>query len=64
MPMYLVQWSIDIEADNPTEAAARALITQRDNDPDNTAMVFKVTYTDGEKYSPPYEITETIDLST
>lgn len=42
MPMYLVTWRIDIEADTPEEAAARALIVQRDSDPDNTATVFEV----------------------
>lgn len=42
MPSYRVTWEIDIEADNPTEAAARALIIQRDNDPANSATVFDV----------------------
>jgi hypothetical protein len=42
VPDYLVTWQIDIEADNPTEAAAKALIMQRDNDPANTATVFNV----------------------
>ena len=52
---YLVTWQIDIEADSPQEAAARALIIQRDNDPANTATVFDVTKQEG--------ITHLIDLS-
>ena len=39
---YLVQWSIDMEAESHEEAAAKALIVQRDNDPANSATVFKV----------------------
>ena len=42
MAMYLVTWSIDIDADSPEEAAAKALIVQRDNNPANTAVVFHV----------------------
>ena len=42
MKTYLVTWTIDIEADAPEEAAAQALIIQRDNDPANTATVFSV----------------------
>lgn len=42
MKSYLVTWRIDIEADSPEEAAARALIIQRDNDPANTATMFEV----------------------
>lgn len=42
MTRYRVIWEIDIDADNPEEAAARALIIQRDNDPANTATVFIV----------------------
>lgn len=37
---YLVTWRIDIEADSPEEAAAIALITQRDTG--STAVVFDV----------------------
>lgn len=40
MPTYLVTWKIDIEADNAEEAAAQALICQRD--PESTATVFEV----------------------
>jgi hypothetical protein len=40
MNTYLVTWRIDIEADNPEEAAAQALIAQRD--PDSTAVWFEV----------------------
>ena len=43
MKEYLVKWSIDIDADNFEEAAARALIVMRDQDPANTATVFEVT---------------------
>lgn len=44
MPMYLVSWQIDIDAETPEEAAAIALIIQRDNDPANTATVFDVAH--------------------
>jgi len=40
MNEYLVVWSIDIDADDPEEAAAQALICQRDNQ--STAVVFAV----------------------
>lgn len=44
MPDYRVRWEIDMEdVDNPEEAAARALIVMRDNDPANTATCFEVT---------------------
>lgn len=43
MKQYLVTWRIDMEAISPKEAAAMALILQRDNDPANTATVFEVT---------------------
>lgn len=43
MPDYLVTWTIDMEdVDNPNEAATRALLVQRDNDPENSATVFTV----------------------
>ncbi len=41
MNEYLVTWKIDMDADNPSEAAVCALITQRD--PESTAVVFEVT---------------------
>ena len=41
MPEYQVVWKIEIDADNATEAAARALIIQRD--PESTATVFEVS---------------------
>lgn len=42
---YWVTWEIDIEdVDSPEEAAARALIIQRDSDPANGATVFKVSW--------------------
>ena len=37
---YLVRWEIDIWADNPVEAAAQALITQRDAG--SSAVVFDI----------------------
>ena len=45
---YLVTWKIDMEADSPAEAAAKALIVQRDNDPANSATVFEVCEEHGE----------------
>lgn len=44
MSEYLVTWAIDIDADGPEEAAARALIIQRD--PESVALQFEVK--DGE----------------
>ena len=41
MPMKRVRWEIDVEADNPTEAAQKAQAIQRK--PDSTATVFDVT---------------------
>ena len=32
MAQYLVTWEIEVEADNPVEAAACALITMRDKE--------------------------------
>jgi hypothetical protein len=43
MTEYLVNWSIDIEADSPEQAAQKALAIQRNNDPANLATVFKVS---------------------
>lgn len=48
MPEYYVEWSINITADSPTEAAERALQIQRD--PTSTATVFDVFDADGEMY--------------
>lgn len=42
---YLVTWAIDIDADDPAEAARLALEWMRD--PDSTAVVFAVTGKDG-----------------
>lgn len=42
---YLVEWKIDIDADNPEEAAVQAFIAMRD--PESTATVFHVTSPDG-----------------
>lgn len=41
---YLVDWSISIDAENPTEAAAQALEMQRD--PESIATVFTVRKAD------------------
>jgi hypothetical protein len=40
MPIYLVEWAIDIEADNPREAAKVA--RQYQVKPDTSALVFTV----------------------
>ena len=53
---YLVIWRIDMDADSPQEAAAKALIVQRDNDPANTATVFSVV-------DKTTSIKTTVDLS-
>ncbi len=45
MSTYLVTWKIDMEANSHAEAAAKALIVQRDTDPANTATVFDVEET-------------------
>lgn len=45
MPEYLVQWEIELSAESPEDAAAKALEIQRD--PDSTATVFDVTNEDG-----------------
>lgn len=49
MTRYLVSWEIDIDADNPTEAARKALAIQRD--PESVATVFEVR-----EYKEFYEI--------
>lgn len=43
MKTYRVRWKIDIEAETPEEAAARALIVQRNQDEANVATVFDVS---------------------
>ena len=45
---YRVIWEIDIDADCPEEAAAIALIVQRDDDPLNVATTFDCVDEDGE----------------
>lgn len=45
MPEYLVQWEINISAESPEAAAAKALEIQRD--PNSIATVFDVTDEDG-----------------
>lgn len=39
---YLVTWAIDIDADDPVEAARLAMNIMRDNDPENMATIFRV----------------------
>jgi len=41
MPAYLVEWSIDIDAETPEEAAKLALEVQRD--PESQGLFFEVT---------------------
>lgn len=41
MSEYLVMWKIDVEADDPVEAAAQALAIMRD--PQSTALHFEVS---------------------
>lgn len=45
MPIYLVEWAIDIEADSPREAAKAA--RQYQIKPSTTAIVFTVSEHDG-----------------
>jgi hypothetical protein len=52
MPDYHVNWEIELSADSPREAAAKALAIQRD--PDSIATVFEVRDESGH--------TERIDL--
>ncbi len=47
MNHYFVTWEIDIEAENPREAAEKALEIQRD--PESTATCFQVFDEDGEE---------------
>lgn len=53
MPNYRVKWEIDLDANDPQDAARRALEIQRD--PDSIATFFEVLETPGWVY--------TIDLS-
>lgn len=55
MKHFVVTWVIDIHADNAQEAAAQALITQRD--PESTATFFTVT-------DPHSNTTEEVDLNS
>ena len=45
MAMYQVRWEIDVEADDPQEAARKALTIQRD--PTSIATVFDVVDQEG-----------------
>ena len=51
---YHVEWTIDIEADGPAEAAERAREIQQD--PESIATVFRVT--DGDWHSWHVDLTE------
>jgi len=42
MTKYYVEWTIDIEADSPREAAEKALAIHRN--PESTATVFSVSW--------------------
>jgi hypothetical protein len=64
MKTYLVRWEIDIEADSPEEAAARALMIQRDNDPANTATVFDVAEPGTSGLNTPWKRVDARDLTT
>lgn len=44
MPEYYIEWRIELDADNPTEAARRALEIQRN--PESIATVFHVSEAD------------------
>ena len=58
MPDYLVTWQIELEAASPAEAAARALVIQRDAT--SIATVFSVQdNTEGGDANP-----QVIDLNT
>jgi len=50
MPEYYVEWSINVVADSPREAAEAAQRIQQD--PDSTATVFDAfdVYEDGDEY--------------
>lgn len=52
---YRVTWRFDVDADNPAEAAAMALIVQRDTE--SVATVFDVSHKKGQ-----VETIVTIDL--
>lgn len=56
MKSYLVTWRIDIEADSPEEAAAQALIIQRDAE--SIATCFEVLEVDESTNREPV----TVDL--
>lgn len=47
MPEYLVQWEINVSAESPEAAAAKALEIQRDPNSIAIATVFDVTDEDG-----------------
>lgn len=45
MPEYLIEWTIELDAESPEDAARAALAIQRD--PDSLATMFKVYGEDG-----------------
>lgn len=54
MPLYRVRWEIDIEADNPLEAAKKARYFQ--TKPNTTATVFDVFEND--EHIEAFDLTE------
>ena len=48
MPDYYVEWSIELKADTPKQAAEKALQIQRD--PESFSTVFDVIGSDGEPH--------------
>lgn len=47
MSEYYIEWRIELDADNPTDAARKALAIQRD--PESIATVFHIIDEDGEE---------------
>jgi hypothetical protein len=58
MNEYLVTWSVDVDADDPHEAAAKALEMQRD--PSSTALVFEVAEVTPASGIHPCKLGETV----
>ncbi len=60
MKTYLVQWSIDIEAETPREAAEKAREIQLD--PESIATVFRVMDFESDKFGVRMIYDESFDL--
>ena len=54
MTVYRVEWTIDVPANNPREAAENAFAHMRR--PDTTATCFSVTEHDGDGQSVPVDL--------